>query len=168
MTELNIDPYCGVTGSWYESTIQAIVDNLTPTILKVSFAHQNNLEDEHVEKLVKRCNKITHLNLDGNFRITNDSVQSITKHLNTSLEELNVKGIKIDFAVLLQLKSVATLKILACSLDAENIKNLKLQLPHVRVLISSSWPKKIVNGSFDNDWIWEITEVEDELPPHCY
>ena len=160
-----------------DGTIQVIVDNLTPTLLKASFALQTNHKDEHVKKLVQRCNKITHLDLRFS-PITNDSVQSIIQHLNTSLEELDVKGTKIDFDALLQLKSVATLKTLFCSLDAENIKNLKLQLPHVRVTnlvitnfwAPSTWPKE---GLFYDDWIWEIrarhqdlfTKVEDQQSP---
>ena len=82
LTELNIshsyllDPH-----------IQALVDNLTPTILKVSLERQGNLQDEHVKKLVKRCNNITHLDLTDTT-ITNDSVDSIIDQLKGSLEEL--------------------------------------------------------------------------------
>jgi len=181
LTELNIK------GTPFKNgTIQAIVENLTPTILKVSLADQGNLKDEHVKKLVKRCNKITHLDLIFSG-ITNDSLQSIVQHLNTSLEELDVFRTKIDFGALLQLKSVATLKTLADRLNAENIKNLKLQLPHVRITedflniahsnkivllnFGKIWKNKIVNGSRDDDWIWEIrakrqdlfSEVEEEF-----
>ena len=53
--------------------IQALVDNLTPTILKVDLSDNEDVCDEHVKKLVKRCNKITYLNLRWTS-ITVDSV----------------------------------------------------------------------------------------------
>ena len=147
--------------------IQAFVDNLTPTILKVALGFHKNFQDEHVKKLVKRCNKITHLDLEETL-ITNDSLQSIIQHLNTSLEELDVNHTEIDFDALLQLKSVATLKRLVCGLGDESFKNLKLQLPHVRVriideLLHIAWSKNIVNGSFDRDWIWDIRAKQQDL-----
>ena len=120
-----------------------------------------------MKTLVKRCNKITHLDLEETL-ITNDSLQSIIQHLNTSLEELDVNHTEIDFDALLQLKSVATLKRLVCGLGDESFKNLKLQLPHVRVriideLLHIAWSKNIVNGSFDRDWIWDIRAKQEDL-----
>ena len=170
LTELNIE----TDGTPFDDgTIQAIVENLTPTILKVTLGGQQNLKDEHVKKLVKRCNKITHLSLRFT-PITNDSLQSIVQHLNTSLEELDVSRTTIDFDAFLQLKSVSTLKTLVCLLDAENIKNLKLQLPHVRVtsefeseFLPIACPNKIVNGSLDNGWIWEIRAKQQDLFSVC-
>ena len=163
LTELNIQPGLDLVAI----IIQAMVENLTPTILKVSLAFQKNLKDEHVKKLVKRCNKITHLNL-RHTRITNDSLQSIVQHLNTSLEELDVKDTKIGkdafffdppYYAFLQLKSVATLKTLACSLDADSIENLKLQLPHVRISIDFLDIARPVG----KDLIWEIRAKQQDL-----
>ena len=77
--------------------IQVLVDKMTPTILKLDLAFQN-FTDEHVKTLVKRCNKITHLDLTCT-QITNDSVRSIIKHLNTSLEKLNVSMTEVDSAI---------------------------------------------------------------------
>ena len=93
--------------------IQALVDNLTPTILKVSLSWQKDLQDEHVKKLVKRCNKITHLDF-RETSITNDSVHSIIEQLNTTLEGLNVFQTFVDFATLLELRSMPALKTLIC------------------------------------------------------
>ena len=155
--------------------IQALVDNLTPTILKVNLSHQNNLNDEHVKKLVKRCNKITHLDLSFSTLITNDSVRSIIKHLNTSLKKLDVSGINVDFATLLQFRSISTLKTLICygRLDDEEMKNLQQQLPHIKInhrrekMLYIACPCKIgVNGSpfgIDFNWIWEIGAKQQEL-----
>jgi hypothetical protein len=122
-------------------------------------------------KLVKRCKKITHLNLRStsmmDCKITNVSLQSIIQHLNTSLEELYVKGTKIDFDALLQLKSVATLKLLVCDLDDENMTNLKLQLPQIRItdkiFLQIAASQKIVYGIVYNDLIWEIRAKQQDL-----
>ena len=129
--------------------IQALVDNLTPRILKVNLRGEDNLHDEHVKKLVKRCNNITHLDL-SDTSITNDSVCSIIEKLKASLEKLDVSYTNVDFATLLQLRSMPALKTLICfdpyygdedSLDeddpdddhTEDIENLKQQFPHIRI-----------------------------------
>ena len=159
----------------FKSHIQALVDNLTPTILKVNLSHQNNLNDEHVKKLVKRCNKITHLDLSFSTLITNDSVRSIIKHLNTSLKKLDMSGINVDFAALLQFRSISTLKTLISygRLDDEEMKNLQQQLPHIKInhrrekMLYIACPCKIgVNGSpfgIDFNWVWEIRAKQQEL-----
>jgi hypothetical protein len=111
--------------------IQALVDNLTPTILKVNLGYQENLQDEQLKKLVKRCNKITHLGLNDT-KITNNSVHNIIEQLKASLEQLDVSYNNLDFATLLQLKSMPALKalIFGSSKDghAEVIENLKQKL----------------------------------------
>jgi len=169
LTELNISE-----NHLIESHIQALVDNLTPTILKVSLTCQNNLQDEHVKKLVKRCNKITHLDF-SHTSITNDSVHSIIQQLRISLEELNVFQTHVDFATLLELRSMPALKILICDEDDEGTENLKRQLPHIsisneeRYLYIAKPSKKcltfkIANGSYEGcDWIWEFREKEQNL-----
>ena len=63
------------------------VNNLTHNILKVDLSYNRNLEESHVMALVKRCSKITELELSGTS-ITNNSVDSIVKHLESSLEKL--------------------------------------------------------------------------------
>ena len=82
--------------------LSAIVNNLTPKILKVDLSYNRNLEDSHVMALVKRCSKITELNLRGTS-ITNNSVDSIAKHLDSSLEKLDVCQTEIDSTALFQL-----------------------------------------------------------------
>ena len=84
LTELSIS-----NSDMFDSHIQVLVDNLTPTILKVNLGRCVNLKNEHVKKLVKRCNNITHLDLNDTA-ITNDSVRSIIEQLKASLEDLNV------------------------------------------------------------------------------
>ena len=137
LTELNISTYSIMLLD--RDLIKALVDNLTPTILKVSLGGQKNLQDEHVKKLVKRCNNITHLDLKYTS-ITKDSVDSIYEQLKTSLQKLRIKGSEthIDFAKLFLLKSMPALKTLICDEpvndnEEEGIENLKQQLPHVSI-----------------------------------
>ena len=115
--------------------ICALVENLTPNILKLDLGYQKCVEDKHVNTLVRRCKKITELDLKSTS-ITNDSVKSIIEHLNY-LEKLDVSNTNVDFSMLLQLKSIPTLKVLRFGWykkeDPEEIKNLKLRLPHVRI-----------------------------------
>ena len=107
----------------------ALVDNLTPNILKLNLASQRFVRDKHVNTLVRRCSKITELDLSLIF-ITNESILSIVKHLKF-LEKLSVSC--LDFATLVQLKSIPTLKILRCHVDPKCRMDLKLQLPHVSI-----------------------------------
>ena len=140
-----------------EPHIQALVDNLTPNILKLNLGLQPRIKDEHVKSLVHRCNKITELDLSFT-EISNDSVDTIIGHLN-SLEKLSVRYTKIDFYTLLQLKSIPTLKILHYfgyhrKEDVEKIKNLKLQLPHIS--INEEYLHIASPNDGDLEWIWEI------------
>ena len=181
LTELNIREgnqgiFSGNT--LYDSHVSALVANLTPDILKLNLASQQFVTDEHVNTLVRRCNNITELDLSFTD-ITNDSVKSIIKHLNC-LEKLDVGSTKIDVSTLLELKSIPTLKILRCSFedeeppfeeDAEAIKNLKLQLPHIRInedYLHIASPTKEVNESIDQDWFWEIKAKQQDLFPEAY
>ena len=166
LTELNISE-----NHLTEPNIQALVDNLTPTILKVGLIAQDNLQDEHVNKLVKRCNKITHLDFSVTS-ITNDSVHSIIKQLKTSLEGLNVFETYVDFATLLELKSMPALKALISDEYDKydhpiDIVNLRQQIPHISIneerYLNIAKPFKLVNDNEDCDWIWEFRAKEQNL-----
>jgi hypothetical protein len=149
----------------------AVIDNLTPNILKLDLSSQDYIEDKHVKTLVQKCNKITELALSFT-QITNKSMESIVKNL-SSLEKLDVCYTKIDYPTLLQLKSIPTLKVLNCfgrqkKKDAEKIKNLKLQLPHVSIneeYLFIATPSKEVDDEVDLDWFWEIRSKEQDLFP---
>ena len=150
----------------------ALVENLTPNILKLNLVIKE-FKDEHVNTLVRRCRKITELNL-SETSITDDSVESIAEHLN-SLEKLDVSFTNIN--TLLQLKSIPTLKILHFfgyhrKEDVEKIKNLKLQLPHISInedgdFFQIAGPTKKVNRSIDHDWFWEIRANQQDLFPRA-
>ena len=78
LTEVNLNI---ANNGWHDSNVCALVKNLTPNILKLNLSGQPFVNDEHVNTLVQRCNKITELNL-SETSITNDSVESIVEHLN--------------------------------------------------------------------------------------
>ena len=135
LTELNLarsDDFVNLL----DPDVRALVDNLTPNILKLDLSSQGCVTDKYVNTLVQRCTKIIELDLSFT-EITNDSMDSIIGHLK-SLEKLSVVFTKIDFSALLQLKSIPTLKILCCSFrwpkePVKKIKDLKLQLSHIRI-----------------------------------
>ena len=169
LTEVNIFSYSSCP--WRDPNVCALVDNLTPNILKLDLCYQKSVNDKHVNTLVRRCNKITELNL-SDTSITNDSVKSIVKHLN-SLEKLGVCCTNIDFSTIFQLQSMPTLKVLHCfghgEKDTERMKNLKLHLPH----ISINPPDDHFHVAFSRkkgdwsivDWFWEIRANQQNLFP---
>ena len=115
----------------YESELLfAIAHNLTPKIKKVDLSRNESLKDRHVKILVQRCNQISELDLSFTS-ITNECVDSIATHLNSSLEKLDVSYTEIDSTALLQLRSVRNLKILHC-LNGNHSKDLKRQEKYVR------------------------------------
>ena len=180
LTELNIRKgrggrFCFYNSILFDSHACALVESLTPDILKLNLASQKYITDEHVDTLVRRCNKITELDLSGT-KITNDSVGSIVKHLNC-LEKLNVRYTNIDFSTLLQLKSIPTLKslhfdrLIRSKEDTEAIKKIKLQLPHISInegYTNIAGPTKRLNGSVDLDWFWEIKAKKQDLFRETY
>ena len=152
------------------SDVCALVDNLTPNILKLDLGYQKSVNDNHVNTLVRRCNRITELNLCGTS-ITNESVKSIVEHLNF-LEKLGVYRTNIDCSTLLKLKSIPTLKVLHCfgrgETDTERIKNLKLQLPHISINPSDDFPHIATSRKkrgWKGDWFWEIKANQQDYFP---
>ena len=178
LTEVNVSKSFGSSypydnNIWLGPHIYALVDNLTPNILKLSLRFQQCVNDNHVNNLVRRCNKITELDLSFT-PITNVSVDSIIKHLNF-LEKLDISYTDIDLSTILQLKSIRTLKFLRCfgkeeylKEYTEKVKNLKLQLPQISIneeYLHIASPTKEVNGSIDLDWFWEIKAKKQDLFP---
>ena len=145
----------------------ALVNNLTPNILKLHLSCQQCFQDKHLNILVERCKNITELELTFTS-ITNESMKSIIKHLNC-LEKLDVGYTDVDFATLLQLKSIPTLNILRCfgqDEDSEDFKNLKLQLPHIS--INEEYLHIASPNDGDLEWIWEIRAKQQDLFPEAH
>ena len=163
---------------WKQSEVlSAIVNNLSPKILKVDLSNNGNLEDSHVMALIKRCSKITELQLRLTS-ITNKSVDSIAKHLDSSLEKLDVSGTKIDSSALLRLSTVRTLKVLNClkKEKIDEIENLRKKLPELSInkeymiiATPNAMPNPDPNMRLPNsvssfeDGFWEIKARQQEM-----
>ena len=151
-------------GPYLSDIFTALVDNLTPKILKVDLSRNKKLKDIHVMTLVKRCTKITELNLSYTS-ITNSSVDSIAKH--PSLEKLDVSNTEIDSTALLQLGTSRTLKVLKVKKIDEN--NLRKSLPNLSINkedlynIATSNIISTTNYVSYEDGFWEIKAKQQEL-----
>ena len=78
--------------------LDLMIDNFPPSVLKIDLSWCNTLTDFHIEKLARKCNKITEISLWGTY-VTNQSVLNIVKHLKNSLELLdltNCDNINLD------------------------------------------------------------------------
>ena len=170
LTELNINK--GAEGSpinkiFFDENMCALVDNLTPNILKLNLGSHHCVKDHHVYSLVRRCKNITELDLSGTS-ITNDSIESIVEHL-TSLEKLDVGYTNIHVPTLLQLKSIPTLKILRFfhwRKITKDMNYLKLQLPNISInkeCVHIACPKKKNERFIDQDWFWEVRAKQQQL-----
>jgi hypothetical protein len=160
LTEISFGSWEFSHGEAQMAPIQALVDNLTPTILKVDL-NLRSVHDEHVKKLVKRCNKITHLNLRWTS-ITIDSVHSIIEELKASLEELILPELDDDpddpyevFATLLELKSMPALNNVRCYLHSYYF--------HAEMLTRQDKSCEIKDDEDNEDWIWEIKVKKQNL-----
>ena len=163
LTEISFGSWEFSHGEAQMAPIQALVDNLTPTILKVDLSDNGSVHDEHVKKLVKRCNKITHLNLRWTS-ITIDSVHSIIEELKASLEELILPAaLSMDdpdgpyevFATLLELKSMPALNNVRCYLHSYYL--------HAEMLTRQDKSCEIKDDEDNVDWIWEIKAKKQNL-----
>ena len=127
-----------------EDAINFLVNNLTPKIEKLSLSSIGqtsfSVTDEQIKTLVERCKKITSLDLEAgrtrNPAITDNSITSIIKNLQHSLEELDVSFCEnISYTKLLELKFMPKLKVLNCHgrWSREMERNLGKQMPHLIV-----------------------------------
>ena len=92
-----------------EDSINYLVNNLSPNVEKLRIDMQN-ITDEHVKALVKRCNKLTELILNSQS-ITNETVTNIIEHL-PNLKKLNLINSEIDCAAFLEFKRMPNLRVL--------------------------------------------------------
>ena len=70
--------------------LDLMIDSFHPNLLKIELSYFQDLSDLHIEKLVRKCNKITEISL-CNTNVTNQSVTTIVKHLKNSLEVLDLQ-----------------------------------------------------------------------------
>ena len=68
-----------------------MIDSFPPNLLKLELSHFEELSDLHIEKLVRKCDKITAISLFYTC-VTNQSVTTIVRYLKNSLEVLDLQG----------------------------------------------------------------------------
>ena len=140
-----------------------------------------NLKDEHVKKLVARCNKITELNLGGQKTlITKQSLNLIIEHLQSTLVTLNLECTHVRFESrdLFKLKSMEKLTQLCYDYERRNYVDhgwLKKQLPNLWIypnpfhpLYSNPRSKTIASPRHPPDFnqhqgLWEIKAERQDL-----
>jgi hypothetical protein len=99
------------TSLWFSQEIDILVENLTPKIVKLRLGHiSREINDDHVEKLVKRCSNLKVLDLSGSARLTNNSLRSIVRYLKSTLEELGVVDTQIEVDDLFESRALPKLK----------------------------------------------------------
>ena len=82
--------------------LDLMIDNLPPNILKIDLSWCQNLNDLHIEKLVRRCNKITEISLcftQGNLYkdIYNKTVEPLCSFLSKTLF-ISIRYINVFFS----------------------------------------------------------------------
>ena len=71
--------------------LELMIDSFPPNLLKIELSDFEDLSDLQIEKLVRKCNKITEISLCST-NVTNQSVTTIVKHLKNSLEVLDLQN----------------------------------------------------------------------------
>ena len=125
--------------------LEFLVENISPDVEKLKLSSILIMND-HVEILLRRCNKIKVLSLEAT---TDDSLKNIRQCLNLTLEELSL-GLDNDFSStgILELRSMPKLKVLNLYLetdDGEEIQNIRKHLPH---LVIQGIPPRLSRSEF--------------------
>ena len=158
-----------------KKSVDFLVSNLTLKIEKLDLFNMHCLTDNHVKKLVTRCNKITELNLGGNNSITKQSLSFIIENLKLTLVKLSFESTLLRFNLndLLQLKGMENLKLLYYDMDEyRNVhrhyidwRRLRQQLPNIQ--INAKTGNRIIaipsQPGYKRQEIWEIKAEQEEM-----
>ena len=152
-----------------ENSVDILLSNLTSTIEKLDLFDMTFLRDDHVKKLVTRCNKITELNLGGQLTsITKQSLNFIFEHLQLTLEKLYMRFTNAKFNAyydLLKLKSMIKLTLFSYIMSYGDYRFLKKELPNLWIH-SEPGIKTIAIPCLPNQFsqrFWEIEAEREEL-----
>ena len=122
-----------------DDDLEHLAENISSNVEKLNLINQS-VAEEHVEIMLRRCNKIKVLTLEALF-ISDNPLKMIRQHLNLTLEELSLGCYgQEQLTSFLELKSMPRLKILnlhirypiRSELD-EEIQNLRQHLPHLMI-----------------------------------
>ena len=132
-----------------DNEVKGLLDNdfdvlakiISPNVERLNLSKQY-FEDENVKHMLSRCNKIKVLTLEATL-ITNDSLKTIRQCLNLTLEELTLAYFAEFHLCLLELKTMARLKILNLynryknspykKTEDKKVQDLRQQLPHLTI-----------------------------------
>ena len=115
-----------------EEAMDYLTNNLSPNTTKLSFRGMNRIQDHQVKMLVSRCNKITEFNLCST-EVNDDSVTYIIKHLNSTLEKLDLTHTNTTLNKLYELKAMKKLTWLNWRKFHGGIEALKRHLPNTHI-----------------------------------
>ena len=120
-----------------ETSVDVLVSNLTSKIEKLNLFNMSCLGDNHIKKLLSRCNKITELNLGGSTLITKQSLNFIIEYLQLTLVKLDFEYTDVTFHIsdLFKLRKMEKLKFLCymhVHIDVDG-SMLKKNLPNIQV-----------------------------------
>ena len=147
-----------------KKSVDILCSSLTPKIKKLDLFQMSFLKDNHVKKLVTRCNEITELVLGGCMTsITKTSLNSIREHLQSTLVKLDFGNTNVEFdsSDLFKLKSMEKLTFLCY-----NNRWLTKQLPNLWI---RSNPGNIIIASpchpqlHQHQGFWEIKAEREKL-----
>ena len=120
----NVD-FCGTCLS--VKSIKYLANYLTSTVEELNLGNLDNVKDDHVKTLVKRCDKIKLLILRHTAITT---LAHIVENLEKTLEKLDVSFCYyLTYATLIKLKSMSRLKVLNCSYCDSDQELLKKRMP---------------------------------------
>ena len=125
-----------------EKSIEYLVNNLTVKMEKLSLFHLSAVSDEYIKILVKRCNRISALDL-GSTSITDDSLTSIIENL-FALKEIDIGGSdEISYEKLLELNTMPWLEVLYCVIISSGKFTHLIDLFIVKILNSEQRFEKL-------------------------
>lgn len=139
-----------------EKSIEYLVNNLTVKMEKLSLFHLSAVSDEYIKILVRRCNRLSALDL-GSTSITDDSLTSIIENL-SALKEIDIGGSEeISYDKLLELNTMPWLEVLYCKLYGDDLENLKKELlPTLTISHEVRHGANAAKNLYPEHKIWEI------------
>ena len=154
-----------------KKSVDILCSGLTSKIEKLDLFDMAFLSDNHVEKLVTRCNKISELNLGGwRTSITKLSLNFIIEHLHFNLVKLNLCYTKAEFnsTDFFKLKSMLKLEVLCYDGKYWNDvdRSWLSWLPNIRIYSNLGTPKIAIPCPpliISIQEIWEIKSEREEL-----
>ena len=111
LTELNIRCSEGFSTGYCEKSMDFICKNLTSKIEKLDIGIQQELTDDKLTVLLRRCNKISELSIYCTS-VSDDSVETIIKNLSQSLVKLEIRMSDFSFSKVLELSALPKIQLL--------------------------------------------------------